>query len=74
MSRIFPTGHLRPYRCYILNKADGISCGTTIDAEDDAGAFTAAADQLRVSELYPAIEIWQGSRLVGRVSQRDGKD
>ncbi len=62
------------YRCYILDEQDKISSGTTIEADDDAGALVAAAAQLRVSELCPVIEVWEGKRLVGRVPQRDSKD
>ena len=43
-------------------------------AEDDASALTSAAANVRTSESYPTLEIWQGKRIVGRVPQRDGKD
>lgn len=62
------------YRCYVLDKQDRIESGTDITAEDDASALTSAAASVRTSELYPTLEIWQGSRIVGRVPQRDGKD
>ena len=62
------------YRCYVLNKQDRIFSATTIDADTDADALIKAAGQIRVSEFYPAIEVWEGSRIVGRVPQGDHLD
>ncbi|NJO32026.1 MAG: hypothetical protein HC869_01735 [Rhodospirillales bacterium] len=62
------------YHCYVLDKADKISYRREIVAEDDLTAFVLAAESMRTWQLYPVIEVWQGTRLVGRVPQRDGKD
>ena len=61
------------YRCYILDKNDKIAAESRIQAEDDAGALTKAADRLRVAEAFPVIEVWYRQRMVGRVLQRDHK-
>jgi hypothetical protein len=36
------------YRCYILDQKDKVKTGTSIEADDDAGALNLAAQNLRV--------------------------
>jgi hypothetical protein len=59
------------YRCYVLDKNDRISSATSLEAADDAEALSKAALKIRMSLIFPIIEVWQGKRLVGRVPQRD---
>ena len=61
------------YRCF-LDENDKVTAGTSIEADDDAGALNLAAQNLRVAPSYPVIEVWQGSRMVGRILQRDHLD
>ena len=50
------------YRVYVLNDHDKISKATDIQARDDTHAFEAAE---KIQDAQP-LEIWQGTRLVGR--------
>ena len=50
------------YRVYVLNDHDKISKATDIQARDDNHAFVAAE---KIQDAQP-LEIWQGTRLVGR--------
>jgi|UPI0007A61DAF hypothetical protein len=50
------------YRLYVLNDHDKIAEATDIQARDDTHAFEVAE---RVRNAQP-LEIWQGTRLVGR--------
>lgn len=57
------------YRCYFVNKLDKIQAAESLECAEDAEAM------LRASKLAAAqslcIEIWNGSRLVGRFPQPD---
>jgi hypothetical protein len=59
------------YRCYALDRQDKIASVDPVEAQDDADALTKAAVKIRVTCKYPAIEVWQGRRVVGHVPQRD---
>lgn len=62
------------YRCYVRDKEDRAGPSIPIEAEDDADALIKAASSIQVSLEFPIIEVWQGSRLVGQVPQRDHVD
>ena len=55
------------YRCYFVNKLHKIQAAESLECAEDGEAM------LRASELAQAqsldIEIWNGSRLVGRFAQ-----
>jgi hypothetical protein len=52
------------YRCYFVLD-DHVWCAEYLEASDDADAV-AKAQQLLPGGGLTAIEIWQGSRLIGR--------
>ena len=62
------------YRCYVRDKEDRAGPPVMIDAADDADALNKAAASIQVSLEFPIIEVWQGSRLVGQIPQRDHVD
>jgi hypothetical protein len=58
------------YRFYLLSLQNKIGDAVYLDARDDADALGKAPAAFAVSEDFPAIEVWQGKRMVGRISQR----
>jgi hypothetical protein len=65
---------MQKYRCYVRDKEDRAGPSTVIEAEDDADALNKAAASIQVSLEFPLIEVWEGSRLVGQIPQRDHVD
>jgi hypothetical protein len=61
---------LESYRFYLLSLENKIGAAVYLDARDDDDALVKAPATFAVSEDFPAIEIWQGKRMVGRVNQR----
>jgi hypothetical protein len=57
---------LRHYRCYFLVD-DRIKAAEDIGAKDDADALL-RAEGLLAGGSFPAIEVWQAERLVGRLA------
>jgi hypothetical protein len=57
---------LRHYRCYFLID-DRIKAAEDIGARDDADALL-RAEELLAGSSFPAIEVWQAARLVGRLA------
>jgi hypothetical protein len=57
------------YRCCLLTKENKISAAENIDSADDAdgAALVKAPTLLDVSDQFPAIEVWKGGRIVGRI-------
>jgi hypothetical protein len=62
------------YRCYVRDRDDKAGPPFVVEAEDDADALNKAAANVHVSLDFPLIEVWQGSRLVGQIPQRDHVD
>jgi len=58
---------LDSYRFYLLNLQNKIGAAVYMDARSDADALVKAP--FAVSAEFPAIEIWQGKRIVGRINQ-----
>lgn len=58
------------YRFYLL-KGDHIVAVSACDCASDAEALLQADAALQDS-IYPAVEIWNGSRRVGILSKPDG--
>ena len=56
------------YRCYQLNAANRIQQAHDIEADNDADALLKAERAIVTSASLPAIEIWQGKRIVGRLA------
>ena len=56
------------YRCYLLSQSDSIFDERTVEAETDADAHLRAETEIGLSATLPTVEIWQGERLVGRVT------
>jgi hypothetical protein len=63
-------GSLESYRFYLLSQQNKIGDAVYLDARDDNDALVKAPSTFTVSEDFPAIEVWQGKRMVGRVNQR----
>jgi hypothetical protein len=57
---------LRHYRCYFPTN-DRINAAEDIGAKDDADALL-RAEVLLAGSSFPAIEVWQAERLVGRLA------
>jgi hypothetical protein len=57
------------YYCYVLSRQGRISARHDFECETDAEAMIHAAGIAASSENYPVIEVWSGSRIVGRVPQ-----
>ena len=57
------------YRFYLLNLQNKIGAAVYLDARSDADALVKAPSTFVVSAEFPAIEIWQGKRIVGRINQ-----
>jgi len=54
------------YHCYILNSEWKVSGRKSIRCESDAQALSEACKPEQWSENFPMVEVWCGSRLVGR--------
>ena len=52
------------YRCYFI-AGECIKAAEDIEAADDAGALL-KAEELLLKSAFPAIEVWQEKRMVGR--------
>jgi len=61
---------LDSYRFYLLSQQNKIGAAVYLDARNDKDALIRAPSTFAVSEDFPAIEVWQGKRMVGRVKQR----
>jgi hypothetical protein len=57
---------MHPYRCYFLNEADRIVNVEIGSCRDDAQAHDWGMALLRKRPRYPAVEIWDLERKVGR--------
>jgi len=66
-------GRMGRYRCYLLTKENKIGAAENIDSADDAAALLKAPTLLEVSDQFPAIEVWKGGRIVGRIPRAAGK-
>ena len=55
------------YRFYLLSSDDRISAADCSEAGDDKGALDKVFSIFALSDEFPAIEVWQGSRVVGRI-------
>ena len=59
------------YRCYVLNKEGRISSRHDIETVSDADAMLKAETVAAgLSDEFPEIEVWQESRLVGRLARQ----
>jgi hypothetical protein len=61
---------LESYRFYLLSLQNHIGAAVYLDARDDADALDKAPTTFAVSNEFPAIEVWRGKRMVGRINQR----
>ena len=61
---------MESYRVYLLSVQNTIGAAVYLDARDDDDALVKAPSTFAVSDDFPAIEVWQGKRMVGRVKQR----
>jgi hypothetical protein len=55
------------YHVYVLNKEDKISTRHDIESDTDADAMIKAAAMMPLTDEYPNIEVWNGTRIVGRM-------
>ena len=53
------------YNCYVLGPDRKIESRHEVEAADDAEAMVKAAQIAPPSDIIPAIEVWEGARLVG---------
>jgi hypothetical protein len=60
---------LEHYRFYLLSRQNKIGAAIYLDARNDADALIRAPSAFVVSDEFPAVEIWQGKRKVGRISE-----
>ena len=56
------------YRRYQLNAQNRIQYAHDTEAESDAAALLRAERAMVTSADLPALEIWQGNRIVGRLA------
>jgi hypothetical protein len=56
------------YPCYQLSTDNKIYQGYDIEASTDADALLLAQRDIKTSAELPSIEIWQGTRMVGRLT------
>lgn len=61
---------MESYRYYLLSQQNKIGAAVYLDARDDHDALVKAPSSFAVSEDFPAIEVWKGKRMVGRINQR----
>ena len=64
---------LHGYRFYLLSCQNMIGAAAYLDAQDDTDALAKASSAFTVSPEFPAIEIWRGKRMVGRINQEDSQ-
>jgi hypothetical protein len=57
------------YRCYLVNNLAQIQSTTNLECAEDSEAMLQAGELAQAQSL--AVEIWNGARLVGRVSQAE---
>jgi hypothetical protein len=62
---------MRSYRCYFLDERDMISLAEIIEAASDDDALREAAARLAGKPAATAVEIWDLTRLVDRLTQGD---
>ena len=58
------------YHCYVLNKEGRVSSRQDIITETDAEAILKATEIAELTEEFPAIEVWCGTRIVGRIPRQ----
>ena len=63
---------LGSYRFYLLSVQNQIGDAVYLNARDDGDALVKAHAAFAVSAEFPAIEIWKGTRIVGRVLRPNG--
>jgi hypothetical protein len=63
---------LDSYRFYLLSLQNKIGDAVYLVARDDADALVKAPSAFTTSAEFPAIEIWQGTRIVGRLLRSSG--
>ena len=61
---------MESYRFYLLSQQNKIGAAVYQDARDDKDALIKAPATFATSEHFPAIEVWQGKRMVGRIRER----
>ena len=61
---------LESYRFYLLSQQNKIGDAIYLDARDDNEALVKAPSAFAVSDEFPAIEVWKGNRMVGRIRER----
>lgn len=61
---------LQSYRFYLLSLQNKIRDAIYLDARDDDEALVKAPSTFAVSDEFPAIEVWQGKRMIGRITER----
>lgn len=54
------------YKVYFLDEADKIASVETVECEDDAAAACRARAGLAERLNFPAFELWQGVRRIGK--------
>lgn len=64
---------MESYRIYLLSLQNKIGDAVYVVARDDADALVKAPSAFTTSAAFPAIEVWQGTRIVGRVSHSSGE-
>ena len=57
------------YSCYFINNADRFESMKPIDAASDRDALSLAKQLLRSERGVKAVEVWNQSKLIGRVDQ-----
>ena len=55
------------FRCYLLDHNGHIRSAQQIEAIDDAEALMKAAADIQPEHRAHGVEVWQGSRIVGRI-------
>jgi hypothetical protein len=59
---------MRGYRCYFVS-GESIQAVRTFECADDAEVISKAGALLKSQPEHPAIEIWEGQRLVARLTK-----
>jgi len=68
-SMVQADGTVKDYRCYVLNRRGRTSSRHDIKTETDADAMIRARSITDLSEEFPWVEVWNESRIVGRLSR-----
>ncbi len=58
------------YHFYLLDNEGKVYSAATMHCGDDGDALDRAPFELQRSAWHPAIEVWHGSRFVGRLGHR----